>query len=422
MSDARARWAGPLGDVGAAAAVLIGSGLLESPLFGWSGLFGSSGGPMLGGPPPGSPNGGDGVSPSLAGSLAALAVVVAPAALMFVRRRRPAAVFASVFAVFVASVLLGLPSLGPGVATVIAAYAFAFRAPRPRALVAAAVALAFLIALAFAATGWQSLDSRVFQIGAALAIAAALGDSARSRQEYLQQVEDRAVRAEQTREAEASRRVSEERLRIARDLHDTVAHQISVISLHAGVASGYLSSRPDRAEASLHTIRAAARGVLAEIGDLLRFLRDDERDGPGGQPGLAELDAVLGRIREAGLRVEVAANGDLARVTGTAGTVAYRVVQEGLTNAQKHGTGVAALRIDVGDREVRIDLTNPVITHGPAADPGAQGRAAEGTRLGLIGLRERVEAAGGRVERRLDAGIHRLAIALPLPEEEGAPR
>ena len=102
-------------------------------------------------------------------------------------------------------------------------------------------ATGLLVLLALAVAGWDSLDTRVFQIGAALAIAAALADSARSRHAYLRQVEDRAERAEQTRELEARRRVADERLRIARDLHDTVAHQISVINLHAGAASGYLN-------------------------------------------------------------------------------------------------------------------------------------------------------------------------------------
>ncbi len=408
---------GHLGDVIAAAVVLLGGGLLGGALLPGPEFLGPVDGPpdvRFDGSGPGGPS-----AAAVEAPLLTLALLIVPAALMLVRRRWPIPALAVAFAGFVLAVLLGLPSLGPGIAATIAAHAFAFRARRTVVLAVTATATALVVALAFATTGGESLDSRVFQVGAALAIAAALGDSARSRQEYLLQAEDRARRAELTREAEALRRVSEERLRIARDLHDTVAHQISVINLHAGAASGYIARQPERAQDALATIREAARGALGEIGDLLRYLREDESaDSTPSQQSLDVLDALLGRMGEAGLVIETDIRGDLSRVTGTTGHVAYRVIQEGLTNAHKHGDGHAArLRVTAGETQLRIEIDNPVPEE-PSRPRGAA--AGAGTGLGLIGLRERVAAAQGTVSTSRQEGRHRLDVELPLSREGGS--
>ncbi|MGI6879428.1 sensor histidine kinase [Microbacterium sp. gxy059] len=398
------------GDLVCAGIVLLGGGLLGGALLPGVELLAPSGGPPILGPAPGpaEPHG-----PSTGGQIATIVLLVGPAALMLVRRRWPIPVFALALAAFVGSVLAGLPSFGPGIAATIAAYAFAFRVPRRPVLIVMSAAAALVVVLAFAATGGESIDARVFQIGAAIAIAAALGDSARSRHEYLLQAEDRAERAERTREAEARRRVSEERLRIARDLHDTVAHRISVINLHAGAASGALPAHPERAQRALGTIREAARGALSEIGDLLRYLRDDDgSEAPPPQQGLEAAGALVERLRGAGLDVETEIRGDLARVTGAAGAVAYRVIQEGLTNAHKHGTGASArLLVDVGPSRLRIEIDNPV------AGSGAETTA--GTGLGLIGLRERVAVLQGSVETAREGGRHALRVEIPLASREG---
>lgn len=404
------RWLGTLGDLGAAAVVLLGGGLLQQLTF-----LSPAGGPPLLGPTPGPAGSGGLQGPMHTSSLIMFAALLGTAALMFVRRKWPMPVFIAAVAIFVLTALFGVPSLAPGIAAVIAAYAFAYRSPRKPVLILVSIALAGVIVLALAMTGWESLDTRVFQIGAALAIAAALGDSARSRQEYLLQVEDRAARAEHTREAEAQRRVSEERLRIARDLHDTVAHQISVINLHAGAASGYVTTRPEQAQSALLTIREAARGALTEIGSLLHYLRDEEQgSAPPPQHGLDDVKSLLERMRDSGLTITEHMEGDLARVTGNTGTVAYRVIQEGLTNAHKHGSSrTVDLRVRVGGSQLSIEIEND-------ARPGTQSTDA-GTGLGLIGLRERVAAAQGTVAITPSQGRFLLAVDLPLTPQEARP-
>lgn len=409
-----------MGDAAAALVVLVGGGLLGGAVFQVPDFLGPADAAPLFGPGGGGPAAvfPDGTPRPQGHHLTTLILLVFPALLMCVRRRWPIFVFALAYSTFVVAVLLGVPSLGSGIAATIAAYAFAFRIPRRPTLVVMAAAAAAVVMLALAHTEWESLDPRVFQVGAALAIAAALGDSARSRQEFLHQAEDRAQRAEQTREAEAQRRVSEERLRIARDLHDTVAHQISVINLQAGAASGFVTSQPDRALGALSAIREASRGVLSEIGGLLRYLREDGGTGAAApQLEWEALEALVERMRSAGLDVAIETAGDLSRVSGRTSMTAYRVVQEGLTNAHKHGRGgTARLGIAVAAQRITISVENPV-----AGDVSSAAPRTSGTGLGLIGLRERVAVLDGTVSTTSERGRYRLRVELPLPEEEVGP-
>lgn len=416
MSDARAtatepeeheRWPGWAADLTAALVVLLGGGVLVGSGLGMG--FGGMPGAGAWGRPPGPPLG----EPSALHQFWSVLLLVIPAGLMFVRRRWPLAVFVATFAVFFLAALGSSPSIGPGIGLTIAAFTLANRAPRRLALIAAAVATGLILLLSIAVTNWTSFSPRVFQIGAALSIAAALGDSARSRREYLAAMTERAERAEETRESEALQRVAEERLRIARELHDTVAHQLAVINLNAGVAAGLLEERPERAREALSTIREAARGGIGEIGELLHYLRAGETSDPGTapQPGLDRLESLLAGVREAGLDVELRVDGDPARITGATDRAAYRLVQEGLTNALKHGSERrAALRLDVDLDELRIELSNPVgagAAEDPASSPG----------LGLVGIRERVAALGGSVTTGRIAGVFHLSAVLPIPEE-----
>ncbi|MBN9613138.1 MAG: hypothetical protein J0H64_06700, partial [Actinobacteria bacterium] len=340
LGSARQRWwPAWVGDLIAVLAVLLGGGLLLGLGIGlgirFGGGLGGSGGPRR-------PPSGDLPGPMVLLHTVEAVLTITAAGLMLLRRRWPLIVFLLVLFCFSLAALLGIPSLGPGIAATIAAYALAEQLPRPWAfaITGAAGGLILLLSLfdiRLIEIGRVSFDAR---IGAALVIAAALGDSARSRREYLHAVEDRAERAERTREAEAERRVSEERLRIARELHDTVAHQLTVINLHAGAASGYLDARPERAHEALGTIRQAARGALTEIGELLHYLRDAERPGAAPlQQGLDGLGALLARMHDAGLDVRTEIEGDPTRLTDSVGNAAYRVVQEALTNAHKHGSG-----------------------------------------------------------------------------------
>lgn len=402
------RWPGWAADLTAALVVLLGGGLLVGSGLG-PGFGGGPGPGELGGRLPGPPM----WRPSELQQAVSLLLLIVPAALMFVRRRWPISVFAATFVLFCVAALGPVPSIGPGIALTVAAFTLANRAPRRTALIGAGVATGLILLLSIAVTEWTSFSPRVFQVAAALSIAAAIGDSARSRRVYLAAMTERAERAEQTRESEASQRVAEERLRIARELHDTVAHQLAVINLNAGVAAGLLEERPERAREALGTIREAARGGIGEIGELLQYLRAGESDGAATapQPGLERLDALLAGVREAGLDVELRADGDLDRVTGAPDRAAYRLVQEGLTNALKHGSEHrAALRLDAGPDELRIELSNPVAVDGGGAEDPSGG-------LGLVGIRERVSALGGTVTTGRIAGVFHLSAVLPITEE-----
>ncbi|MGP9724915.1 sensor histidine kinase [Corynebacterium sp. AOP40-9SA-29] len=377
------------------------------------------------GPGPAGPGGG---MPDHRLDLIVTGAAVLAAALMPLRRRWPLPVLAICLAVYVGTVLLGVPALGPGIAAIVAAFAAATSVSRPVALGCGATGAILVAVLSLFTNDRLTLDPQVFQIAAGIAIATALGDSARSRREYARAATERAERAEQTREAEARRRVAEERLRIAQDLHDTVAHRISVISLNAGVASSSLDTRPDKARESLGTIREAAREVLGDIGVLLRYLRAGDSGGAGAgdtgggsvqlpQPGVADLDDLIASITGAGLTVHRSTDGDLAGLDDTTGRVVYRVVQEGLTNAHKHGSGntadLATSIASVQDRRVvSVRVSNPVSEEGRNQPDAPHGF------LGLTGLRERVAAVGGAVTAVESDGTFTLTAELPLPREE----
>jgi signal transduction histidine kinase len=339
-------------------------------------------------------------------SAIALVPVVVAAAALPLRRRRPIAVTIGCLIVYGVTAFIGPASLGAGIAVVIAAYSMASRRLRRFSFAVGGLGALSVAILSVTAADFGVVDPRIFQVAAAIAVATALGDSARSRREYLRAVEERAERAERTREAEAHRLVAEERLRIAQDLHDTVAHRISVISLNAGVASGALEKRPEKARASLATIREASRGVLSDIGELLRYLRDDNNAVEAPQPGLADLPELIASFEAAGLRVALQTTGDPSRASGAIDRVAYRVVQEGLTNAHKHGEKHSA--------SVELDLTGDVLIIEVVNPAAASGADLPGGGLGLVGMRERVAAVRGSVSSGREGDVFRLHARLPL--------
>ncbi|MDN6324357.1 MAG: histidine kinase [Corynebacterium sp.] len=348
--------------------------------------------------------------PELLPTLAPVILSLIAALQIPLRRSVPVSVFLAALCIYLSTLLADIQPLGPGIAAIIAAYSVANQTRRPVSFTLCGVGAVLVAVISLFTTEQMALDPQVFQIAAGIAIAGALGDSARSRREFTRAATERAERAEQTREAEARRRVAEERLRIAQDLHDTVAHQISVISLNAGVASSSLDTRPDKARESLGTIRAASREVLGDIGVLLNYLREDAATRHP-QPGLRDLDALVDSMTATGMKVTLRADGDPDRVGTTVGQVTYRVVQEGLTNAHKHGSGRAAnASVSVLDDSVLVTVTNPT----SRADPN-QPNAPSG-QLGLTGLRERVTAAGGTVTLRKDNDIFTLVTELPLSD------
>lgn len=352
--------------------------------------------------------------PAPSGSGLAVIPIVAAALLLPLRRRWPAPILAGCVALYGVAAAYGTVAFGIIIAISIAMFGLANRSTRRVAIVATVITVIAVFLLSVLGALVSAADPRILQFVLAVAFAAAAGDATRSRREYIIAVTERAERAEQTREAEAKRRVSEERLRIARDLHDTVAHQIAVISLNAGVASSSLKS-PERAQEALSIIRSAARTVLSEIGDLLALLRTENTDAEGTapQPRLGRLDELVKQFAEAGLDVQLRIEGDTARVSGAADLVAYRVIQEALTNAHKHGSGHRAhVLIEVTDDTVSMVITNSTMPRDERRDPPRSGSG-----HGLIGLRERVASVRGVVETGTTPRGYRLAATLPLAQE-----
>lgn len=417
------------------ALVVVVTSLVPGPGMGMggalSGMFSGDGSPGSGGPHPGGPTD----APALPFDALPFVVMLASIALIPFRRRWPIPVFVTSLALYCATVLMHSPATGVGIVAVLAAYSLGSSTTRRATLIWGGMATLVVAVLSVTVANFGVVDPRVFQIAAGVAVAAALGDSSRSHREFLVAATERAERAEKTREAEVQarealvhRRVAEERLRIAQDLHDTVAHQISVISLNAGAASGSLAALPaeqtTKARDSLATIRTSARLVLTEIGTLLRYLRTDgpshEASPEAPLPSVADFDSLYASVRAAGLRLDVSTSGDLARVTPVAGAAAYRIAQEALTNALKHGASrQAAISVSIDGDALVVTVTNPVASPVAVGDgPGAANQADPYRGgLGLTGIRERVAAVGGSVTVTPPAslpGNFTVAARLPL--------
>jgi signal transduction histidine kinase len=244
-----------------------------------------------------------------------------------------------------------------------------------------------------------------------LAYAALLGWGTwgQARVALLQSLVDRARRAE----AEQGRRVSEARLAertlIAREMHDVLAHRLSLLATYAGALEYRPDSPPEKLAAAAGVIRTGVHQALDELREVITVLREDpaDPDGPAG-PGLGDLGRLVDEARQAGLAVGFDDRTDRTmEATAVVGRTAYRVVQEGLTNARKHAAGQPVAVVLGGEPggELTIELRNPLSSGLPEL-PGAG--------VGLIGLTERVNLAGGRLDHEVDAaGEFRLSARLP---------
>ena len=342
----------------------------------------------------------------------AIGIVIAmlPAVFLPLRRFVPGWVLVGAVACFVVAAATDPVTPFSSFAVGVAVYGVGVRTDRRRALLGALGALVPMVAILVLSRG-TVIDPSVFQVIVTLGFAAAAGDAVRTRRAYVAEITARAERAEQTRESEASRRVAEERLRIARDLHDAVAHQISVISLSAGVASSAMDDRPQVAREALGTIRSASREVLGEIGELLAMLRSTD-EGAAPPRDLRQVGELVERYAESGLDVTLRVDGELDALPLGIDVVAYRVLQEALTNAAKHGTGGRAhVLIERDPSRLRLVVTNPIADDGAGATP-------EGGH-GLLGIRERVASVRGTVEATSTGGAFRLEATLPLERDGG---
>jgi signal transduction histidine kinase len=351
-----------------------------------------------------------------AGRLGAEDYVTGVLAFLFIaaRRRWPLPVYAAVVVTSTAFNLHAAPNgplLAANVITLYTVVAWRKRTNRRTAVWAAAITVATVYVAVVIGAGRTWTDPVNYSIIAWGVVAAAVGDAVRSRRGHLRGVEQRAREAEHGREEEARRRVVEERLRVARDLHDVVAHHIAVINVQVGVASHLLRDRPDDAEAALAHVRQAARTVLSELSTVLDVLRSAEPgDGIEPPPGLSRLPQLLESLAAVGLHVESRQDGNARSLPSAVDLAAYRVVQEALTNAHKHGSSATArLCLAYPPEGLRILIENAVERH--RTYPG-------GTGHGLVGLRERVTSIGGTVHAAHEKnGLFTVDAFLPVPRE-----
>ncbi|MEU0520741.1 sensor histidine kinase [Streptosporangium sp. NPDC006007] len=231
-----------------------------------------------------------------------------------------------------------------------------------------------------------------------------VGRSARLRRAYLAELRDRAERVESAREADTRAARAEERSRIARELHDVVAHHVSVMTVQASAARRVLSTNPDGAGEALSAIEEMGRTAMAEMRNLVGVLRTDAAPAERNpQPGVGEIPALVAQMREAGLSTQLWIEGERSPLPPGVDLAAYRLVQEALTNSLRHAGPRARARVTVrheaGQLAVRVEDDG----RGAGAAPVAGGRAGHG----LVGIRERVALYGGvlRIGPRPEGGF-----------------
>jgi signal transduction histidine kinase len=324
------------------------------------------------------------------------------------RRLAPLQVFALVTGATAA--LYGLRyGLGPPVGFAIALYTVAERRNelRPRTWTVALVGS--LIVLLGPHLVRDGFAPELLLGSAVWAAAWFAGDRTRLRRERIAELEERALRAE--REAERERRLAaaEERARIARDLHDSAGHAINVILVQAGAARLLSEHDPDGAREALRTIEDVARDTVDEIEKLVRVLRDDEHSPDVVEPpaGLAALETLADRHRAAGGELDIRIRGSRRPLSPALDQAAYRILQEALTNAARHGNGTAEVEVAYTPAGLEVRVTNP--TRGDSFAPGGG--------HGIVGMRERAALLGGTLHAGGDNGVFRVEARLPYERE-----
>jgi signal transduction histidine kinase len=331
------------------------------------------------------------------------------------RRRFPGTVLVLVVASGLAFAVLDLPPDILGVTILVAVYSVAAYGDRWVALAGLAVAEAGLAAIQLT-PGRTGAVTLVINMGV-VAATWLLGHFAHNYRAYAAGLEEQTAELERAREELARRAVVEERLRLARELHDVVAHAMSVIAVQSGVGAHVAKTQPKEAAKALAAIEATSRSALEELRRLLGVLRQENE--PQGElapvPGLGDLDGLLAEVAKAGLTVRLQVEGTPTPLPAGVDLSAYRIVQEALTNVVKHA-GPARAQVVVGyrDQDVRVEVTDD--GRGTVTSV-SDGRA--GTGHGLIGMRERVQVFGGDLEvGPCPDGGFRVAARLPLAADQ----
>ncbi len=339
----------------------------------------------------------------------ALGLAVAASAVLMLRRRAPALTFAlsgvAVLALFAIDHAAGSIAV---VAPAAALYSLALVRGRGHIVLGAvAAAAAVIVADTFlAGHHGHGLTLQTLGHAALVAVPVLAAEALRNHRSYVRLLLERLELAERTREEEARRRAEQERLRIARDLHDVVAHTLTTINVQAGVAKHLLEPNPGHAEGALATIENASHDALQELRAILGVLRDaGVGDAPlDPAPGLADIDALIERARSSGNEIELRIEGEQPeRVADAVQLAAFRIVQESLTNSRRHAPGASA----VVTLAYTIDRLRLTIENATAnGHDGASG-------TGILGMRERALALGGTLDAGRGVGCFRIAAELP---------
>jgi signal transduction histidine kinase len=337
------------------------------------------------------------------------------AALLLARRLWPMGVLIASIGVLFVYYSLEYPAFSPAVPLAAAAY-FAATAGHIRA------AAAILGGVVLFGVGWQTLGedkSLASVVGTGtladislLAAVLLLGEAVRNRRAWAEEVRLRLQRAEEDRERDAARRVEEERLHIARELHDVLAHTVAALNVQAGVAADVIDDDPEQAKTALRTIRKQSRAAMSELKATVGLLRAGATDAPRTPaPSLAELDALVQMVGVAGVEVEVSVAGGARPLPGAIDLTAYRILQESLTNVVRHADASAARVLIRYDPEA---VVVQVEDDGRAAARPANGAGG----YGLSGMRERAAAVGGTLEAgQRPGGGFRVHAELPTGGE-----
>jgi signal transduction histidine kinase len=329
------------------------------------------------------------------------------------RRRAPVAVLALSSAGLAANTALGFqPTLGL-LGPLVAVYTVAAAYPRPPLAVRAIVAsVLVVVASPFLHEGRLRPDE--FTLALVLfGVPWLVGQRYYRSRAFRAALEERAARAERESALAAQQAIADERARIARELHDVVAHAISVVIVQAGAARRVLKTSPERADEAIGSIQTVGRQALAEMRRLLEVLRrDHELEVLGPQPGVDRLDALVQQVEAAGLRVDVVIEGEARPLPASIDLSVYRIVQEALTNTLKHA-GPARARVRLRYAGDRLQVT--------VSDDGRRGAAGRGNGRrsghGLLGMRERVLLLGGEVSTGPgSSGGYEVHVELPLEE------
>jgi signal transduction histidine kinase len=351
---------------------------------------------------------------------AALLLVAAASLVLAWRNRWPRLVLTvSAGAVAVYS-LLGYVNGAALLAPVVAVYTLATKETPRRAIAWSAAVLVVLMAATAAHNPFGPTGAGFYLIPGLIAAGCLGGIAIASRRAYVASIEERAGQ-------EAQRRVDEERLRIARDLHDVVAHTMATINVQAGAAAHVATERPEVGQQALLTIKAASKDGLRELRAILNVLRRaDETDPTQPTPGIAQLEALIERARQAGLDTTLSVAGPRRALSAAVELTAYRIVQESLTNTIRHaGPASAAVSLTYLNAELLVEVTDTGLGHAAWTGSGAgmagprDAESAErppGTGHGLAGMRERAVSVGGTIEAGpLSANGFRVVARLPAP-------